>query len=269
MRQDQMRQIRDNCANPGRAAFALRELQQHLKHPTTATILSGIALVLTIIDAFGLKDVMSFAPRLIYVLVMVWVTYAIGFLVSQTLGTRLSKSRLSGLAGWLVQGAVAGVFILGAVLGLNLLAFGSVPSGNMTSFALSVIGATMVITVMLQRIHDLGSAPEHGPAILDRLPFDKRGRLLSLSAEDHYTNVRTDKGQNLILMRFSDAVKEAAPVEGYQVHRSHWVSCSGIATVRRSKGRVIVTLSDGTEIPVSRSYLPALQQAGLVPGPRP
>ncbi|MCL6282434.1 LytTR family transcriptional regulator [Ruegeria sp. 2012CJ41-6] len=263
-----MRQIRDNCANSTRAAFALRELQQHLKHPTTATILCGVALVLAIIDAFGLKDVMSVAPRLIYMLVMVWVTYAIGFLVAQTIGTRLSNSRIRGLTGWLVQGAVAGVFILAAVLGLNLLAFGSVPSSNLASFALSVIGAAMVITVTLQRIHHLGSEPDRAPAILDRLSFDKRGRLLALSAEDHYTNVRTSKGQELILIRFSDAVKEAAPVEGYRVHRSHWVSRSGIATVRHSKGRAIVTLTDGTEIPVSRSYLPLLKTAGLLPGHR-
>ncbi|WP_372574086.1 LytTR family DNA-binding domain-containing protein [Ruegeria jejuensis] len=263
-----MRQIRDNCASPTRVAFALRELQQHLRHPTTATILCAVALVLTIIDAFGLKDETTLAPHLIYMLVMVWVTYAIGFLVAQTFGAWLSSTRLSGLVGWLVQGAVAGVLILAAVLGLNLLAFGPVPPADMVSFAPSVIGATMVITVTLQRIHDIGVEPDQNPAILERLPFAKRGRLLSLSAEDHYTNVRTDKGEELILMRFSDAMKETAPIEGYQVHRSHWVSRSGIKDARRSKDRAIVTLTDGTEIPLSRRYLPTLQKVGLLPAPR-
>ncbi|MDP5217692.1 LytTR family DNA-binding domain-containing protein [Ruegeria sp. 2205SS24-7] len=263
-----MRQIRDNCACPARVAFALRELQQHVRHPTTATILCAVALVLMIIDAFGLRDLMTLAPHLIYMLVMVWVTYAIGFLVAQTFGTWLSNTRLSGLVGWLVQGAVAGVFILAAVLGLNLLAFGSGPPNNMASFALSVIGATMVITVTLQHLHQLGSQPIQTPAILDRLPFAKRGSLLSLSAEDHYTSVRTDKGEELILMRFSDAMKEAAPIEGYQIHRSHWVARSGIKDVRRSKDRAIVTLTDGTEIPLSRRYVPKLQKAGLLPAPR-
>lgn len=38
---------------------------------------------------------------------------------------------------------------------------------------------------------------------------------------DHYGEVTTSEGAELPLMRLSDAIIEAAPVAGLQIHRSH------------------------------------------------
>ena len=104
------------------------------------------------------------------------------------------------------------------------------------------------------------------PALLDRLPIEKRGVLMSLSAEDHYTRVRTSHGEELLLMRLTDAIREAAPTPGLQVHRSHWVAVGAVAQVTRGKDRATIHLTGGAEVPASRSYLPALREAGLLPG---
>ena len=63
----------------------------------------------------------------------------------------------------------------------------------------------------------------------------------------------------------ADAIREAAPTDGLQVHRSHWVARRHIAALRREKGRIILTLSNGRDIPVSRTYEQAVAQAGGTP----
>ncbi len=105
------------------------------------------------------------------------------------------------------------------------------------------------------------------PAILDRLGPERRGNLLRLSVQDHYTEVVTTRGRQLVLMRFADAMKEIGDTRGLQVHRSHWISDADVVSFRKQAGRLHVMTRDGTEIPVSRSYSAAVQArfTALVP----
>ena len=101
------------------------------------------------------------------------------------------------------------------------------------------------------------SAPPR-PAILDRLPAGKRGPLIRLEVQDHYVMVSTTNGNELLLMRLGDAIRETEPVDGLQVHRSHWVARDGVADVIREpgkNGRTVLRTTDGAEIPVSRGNL--------------
>ena len=66
-----------------------------------------------------------------------------------------------------------------------------------------------------------------------------------------------------LLMRLGEAVEELQGAEGLLVHRSHWVAFSGVRAHRRDKGRDILQMSDGAEVPVSRSNKAAAQAAGL------
>ncbi|MCB1383384.1 MAG: LytTR family transcriptional regulator DNA-binding domain-containing protein [Notoacmeibacter sp.] len=93
------------------------------------------------------------------------------------------------------------------------------------------------------------------PALLDRLPGSKRGPLIRLEVQDHYVLVVTAKGREMLLMRLADAIRETEPVDGLQVHRSHWVARDGVADVIREtgkNGRTLLRTTDGAEIPVSR-----------------
>ena len=65
--------------------------------------------------------------------------------------------------------------------------------------------------------------------------------------------VKTSRGRELVLLRFSDAMQQAG-TSGLQVHRSHWVADEFVTSVNRDNGKLTLTLGDGTEIPVSRTY---------------
>ena len=108
-------------------------------------------------------------------------------------------------------------------------------------------------------------APEGAPPprFLSRLPAKlSGGALFAVEAEDHYLRLHTSKGQDLILMRLSDALPELEGIEGARTHRSWWVARAAIVSVERAEGRATLTLADGTEAPVSRSYLKPLRDAG-------
>ncbi len=99
---------------------------------------------------------------------------------------------------------------------------------------------------------------------LRRLPLDRRGPLIRLEAQDHYLNVVTQKGSALVLLRLQVAVKALQDVDGFQSHRSHWVAKDDVTKHRRVQGCDFLVLISGDEIPVSRSYGPAVQDAGLI-----
>ncbi|WP_281279575.1 LytTR family DNA-binding domain-containing protein [Pararhodobacter zhoushanensis] len=96
-----------------------------------------------------------------------------------------------------------------------------------------------------------------------RLRLDKRFRLISLSIQDHSVEAVTLRGRDLRLMRLSDAIAETGGDGGSQVHRSHWVALDQGRAERREGTRGLLTLSDGHEIPVSRTYAAAAKAAGL------
>ncbi|MFC2966479.1 LytTR family DNA-binding domain-containing protein [Acidimangrovimonas pyrenivorans] len=103
-----------------------------------------------------------------------------------------------------------------------------------------------------------------GPRLLDRLTPERRGEILHLSGRDHYVDVKTDRGKDTLLMRFSDAMAELEGLDGLQVHRSHWVAVEAVRGAERERGRVYLTLVDGSRVPVSRSHQPEVVERGLL-----
>lgn len=101
------------------------------------------------------------------------------------------------------------------------------------------------------------AAPEYPAELLARLPAALRRDILALEAEDHYVRVHTLHGTALILMRLADAAAIIDPRLGLRVHRSWWVAKDGVCALERAPGRAIARLRDDTEVPVSRTYLPA------------
>lgn len=110
-----------------------------------------------------------------------------------------------------------------------------------------------------------GTGATAPPTVLARLPLEKRGALIALSAEDHYVRVTTTAGTELVLMRLSDAMAEVGQTQGLQVHRSHWVAQDQVIKVTRIGDRGELTLSDGSTCPISRGFMPAVRAAGLLP----
>jgi hypothetical protein len=129
--------------------------------------------------------------------------------------------------------------------------------------ATTFIAAVMIIVNVLvarQTAH-VTSAAGQPAKFLDRLPLKLRGgEIWAVEAEDHYLRLHTSRGQDLILMRLSDAVDELEGIEGAQVHRSWWVARDAISGAVRGDGRATLTLKDGAEVPVSRTYARLLRE---------
>lgn len=98
-----------------------------------------------------------------------------------------------------------------------------------------------------------------------RLPLKLRhARLIAVTSEDHYLRVHTDAGDDLILHRLSDALRELEGAGGLQTHRSWWVAKDAVRDVKRDNGRELLILENGLEAPVSRSFAAAVREAGLI-----
>lgn len=107
--------------------------------------------------------------------------------------------------------------------------------------------------------------PDPTAKFLERLPPRYRGAALyAISSEDHYLRVHTSLGEELILMRLSDAVSELESAGGLQVHRSWWVARDGVADVMREGDKPVIALKSGGRAPVSRTYQKAAREAGLI-----
>ena len=85
-----------------------------------------------------------------------------------------------------------------------------------------------------------------------------------IAADDHYLHVHGPTGSARVLMRFRDALEDLAHLPGLQVHRSHWVRTEAITELRPDGRRHVAVLPCGSEVPVSRSYLPDLRMAGVL-----
>jgi len=110
------------------------------------------------------------------------------------------------------------------------------------------------------------SAPQH-PALSLRLAQHLRDHpVLALQAEDHYVRVHTPAGSDLVLIRLTDAAAEMTPVTGARTHRSWWVNRSAVERVSRKNGNTVLVLTNGLEIPVGRSYVGELRDAGWLAG---
>ena len=105
--------------------------------------------------------------------------------------------------------------------------------------------------------------PEAEAAFRRRLSAKRRAaRLIAIEAHDHYLKIHTDAGEELITLRFTDALDELAMAHGWRVHRSWWVAAEAVEGVRWRRGAGEVHLVGGLVAPVSRSYIAVVKEAG-------
>ncbi len=107
--------------------------------------------------------------------------------------------------------------------------------------------------------------PTETVRVLQRLPIEKRGELISMTVMDHYVEVTTTRGKHLILMRFKDAIAEIPPQLGLQIHRSYWVASDQVQAHRRDGKQLLLITTAQDALPVSRRYQKAVLMAGLLP----
>ncbi|MBY4895281.1 LytTR family transcriptional regulator [Rhodobacteraceae bacterium N5(2021)] len=253
----------ESTVNTPSPSSALRELRTHFSNPKVALALAAIGAVLALMGPFGTGDVMAWGPRIAYWLIVPAVTYAIGYGLGVFLAPRLHGAFTATIARTalaLINSAV----ITAVVFGLNYLVFALRPT--VLDVAI-VFGITLLISFLIELLPNGPSetAPPDPPAILDRLPLDKRGALVALSVEDHYVRIRTTRGEEMVLLRLSDAIREVGDTPGLRVHRSHWVATAQITAATRRGDGAVLSMTKGQDIPVSRSQMATIRDAGLLP----
>ena len=249
--------------------FAIRELRTQFSKAITLYIMSGVSIVLTITGPFDTIELMRFFPRLVYWVFISFGGYTVGFLTSRMIIGRDAPDTLS-IGRTVFLSASVGAVLTTFLFATNFAVFGAwvdLQNAAPTAATMFAISAIITATITHATLH-FRAAPATAtaaPSLLDRLELEKRGALVAISVEDHYVRIRTDKGDSIVLMRLSDAMRETGDTPGLQVHRSHWVATAAVTKAERSGDRAILTMSHGADIPVSRTYIPAIKEAGLLP----
>jgi hypothetical protein len=243
----------NNAAFP----FAMRQMRQSFQHPRLLAGLAGLALILGLSGPFDTLNHYSLPLRLAYWALLVPLTFAAGRFGSALAAHPLA--RLPRALRILGRGLVSGLAVCTA-LQLVCLGLGQGSVGPET--LLAVLTICLVIETLGDLMQTANPQPDP-PAILSRLPLEKRGALVALCVQDHYVEVITTKGRAMILMRLSDAIRETAPQRGLQIHRSTWVALDQVAEVSLKTAEVLT--HSGERLAVARQRLGDLAKAGLLP----
>ncbi len=247
--------------------LTLREMRALVTSYRTWVIFAGVILILGISGPFQTFEYFPLGPRLAY-----WtINGAASYFVGSFFGTWASHAsdnwKVLYPFRFMAIGLAAGLPVSIVVILINGAAlndFGTVKDALL--LMVYCIGISMAIVGLIMAIntsHTTEDAIKTAP-ILDRLPAGKRGKLLSLSVQDHYVEVVTTRGKHLTLIRLSDAIAEPTGTNGLQVHRSHWVAFEAINAVKRNEGKVRIHTQNGEKFPVSRTYIPKLKESGLL-----
>lgn len=267
----------------GDAVHASPTVDQAQASPVRSLVIAVIAaLFMTFVGAVGTGQV-PLGSRLMYWLTVMMTGALIGLGIS---GAIHQWGRLRDRA--IVEGALIAVLIalpLTVVVVMANIFFLGAASPGPIEFAV-IGGVVLVVSMLLTTINYAMARPalpatrslptvapaaiepeavgrSEQPALLSRLPVHLRqARLLALQAEDHYLRVHTNNGSALILMRMGDAMTELAGIEGKRVHRSWWVARDAVVDTPSDKGRTLLRLDGGLEVPVSRSSRPELARDG-------
>ena len=219
------------------------------------------SLAVAISGPFGSYANLTFAERLLYwpplLALAVVVSSVIRAFVHGTLG--LAGTISSSL---LTAGLIASILTIPLFFGIRLLfdpIFGGV-AGLLDIFlvvfsvSLGVCALRISLATEPEKVPEQPVQAAEPPRLLRRIEPQMQGRIWAMTVRDHYVDVQTDRGKVSLLMRFSDAMDEVHPVQGAQVHRSHWVAWEGVGSVCREGGKMILHLKNGSQIPVSRNH---------------
>ena len=257
------------------ARFVNDTLQAHLAREIAGLTgtwrrLAGLAILAAVIGLLGPFGTFAvFAPleRHLYWALVVFGTTLTGhgaFAIAGYWGARHGWPMSAHLA----AGAVLGAVPVAAVVLLIGTGFGFTPgvaaAGQVYLQCAAILSSIAVAGVLLGHPRPPDTAEAQRPALLDRLPGARRGRLLRLSAQDHYVEVVTDRGNALVQMRLRDAIAETSPEPGAQIHRSHWVALSAVTGRCTADGRRGIRLTDGSFVPVGRTFRESASRAGIL-----
>ncbi len=242
-----------------------------------AAVVVGLGLLFAWLAPYNTGSI-PYVPRVLYWGGTMLVGVVVSSFVIPLIFERLMPNQPAALQ-ILATSTLISIPILGSLYVLHRLLLGNMPPlGEAPIMFLYVLVISLIVTTgsyvtgstpSMKRVRPAESASDQSadapraPALLDRLPTAlKSAEIYAVSAEDHYLRVHTSAGEELILLRLSDAIRELAGLDGLQTHRSWWVARNGLADAQRENGKLVLKLKSGTEAPVSRTYQKSIKDAG-------
>ncbi|MEL6607489.1 MAG: LytTR family DNA-binding domain-containing protein [Pseudomonadota bacterium] len=247
---------------------------RHLTDVKNLALCAIGALVAAYTGPFGTWMTMPEGERILF-----WAIVIVWSFVASTFTIALACARLSHIA--IVPQKIISCLVFTAIfsppLYLGLRAYVGVEEAGTFAW---IAGISFVIALMISAIREIlhisarseveaefdsrsTAQADDGPRLLARLDGDP-GPILRLSARDHFVNVVTATREHEIRMRLGDAVSEMEGTEGFFTHRSHWIARNAIERVLRDGPKTYVLSNDNQRVPVSRTHLPKLEDAGVV-----
>lgn len=261
-----------------------------MTHPITLVVCTAISLIAAMSGPFGTIDSMSLGNRLIYWTAVSFGTTLVAYAVRVITARHVPKDRpfLFEATATVLMVLVCTPYVVALTRALDTER--CVAQGCFGSIGFYVALITILIFVVRRMIpgfeefvffarDEYGDmrlvtrSPVHPeraenvlrPRLYRRLPKGETGDVLHITANGHFVTITLTDGAHTIRMRFSDAVTEMDAVEGFCTHRSHWVARSAVTGHGRVDGKPVLFLINGMEVPVSRTYRPGLEEAGLIP----
>lgn len=264
-------EMTEKFANQQVLQFAFREL---LDVASAARLWMAFALTVALfalVGPFGTFQSLDLPGRLGYWLITLAVTWTIALFVIALSGVLLRRQPFGDIRAVLTGAAFASIpiAIVVELIGLGVFQRTLTAAGVASQVALTLPVSLILglVCYLIVRPHDAPTetaAASSGILLLRRLKPENRGDLICLSMQDHYVNVVTEAGSELVLLRFADALDELGDADGLRIHRSHWVARPAVAGFTRSNGKLALQMSDGRDLPVSRTYAKSVKTAGLL-----
>ncbi len=255
-----------------RRCFA--DIVRRMFSPITLIVWGVSIIVAVVAGPFGTLSAMDLPMRALFWTIIVSVAVLVGFLV-RALAMALVGPERPGMFDTVCILIMTLVFtpvvwLVGAWFARML--GGEAPGiGQMLLFVLVIVAAVVVIRRITPGIEprnygfltEAATPRPDQPRLTRRLDAEFAGEVIRLSGSGHYVEVVTCKGVHTLRLRLRDAIHEMEPIEGFSVHRSHWVAKHAIDGVERGDGsKMFVVLTNGDRVPVSRKYRANLEKAG-------
>lgn len=243
------------------------------RHVRSALIIVGLAFAFSVFGVYGTDEIPFLYRFPMWVFSLGIGAAAAIFIVPQI----FEREPMSRWTPWLqipLTAALISVAVFVVSAGIEMIDGTPMPLRIWPLQYFYIFVISLIITIgayLLNRADDAAelsaSLSERDPVevFLERLPVKYRSaELFAVSSEDHYLRIHTSLGEELILMRLADALRELGDTQGLQVHRSWWVARDGIADTDRENGRPVLILKSGGRAPVSRTYQKSAREAGLL-----
>ena len=240
--------------------FTIRQWIRRVRSLRHLVVLACAIFVFTWLAPFGTDARLEGLAQPLYWTLAIGLNSPLGMLILPISALLARAASWPEWVGMLIGGLVVALPGTGIILALEAwLATPLVMAWDLAYVYASVALVHVIIGYVAQQAL-YQRPPSASPTASEASPFLARlspalGHSLTyLRMRDHYVEAHTELGSELVLMRFSDAVKELEGIEGARVHRSHWVASGAVKRIVRDEGKIAVELTNGTRVPVSRSY---------------